>query len=171
MTCTAHLGRSLVREGDFVSRGQPIALSGYSGVDALVTFPFGLPHIHFNVWLNAEPVDPFPQDGKVSLWRGGELPETPPPGDESGAGTASEYSKERIDAGIACCLTAKSRARISAINSLPLRAGALLTEMNYYPTRFPKRVSPYSEQHNRQPLLDLPFAATDFDRVAFIDDL
>ena len=39
-------------------RGQPVARSGYSGIDAVITFPWGTPHIHFNVWLHGRPVDP-----------------------------------------------------------------------------------------------------------------
>jgi murein DD-endopeptidase len=57
------------REGDLVRRGQPIALSGASGIDMLLMFPWNAPHVHFNVWLNGEPVDPFAEPGEASLWR------------------------------------------------------------------------------------------------------
>ncbi len=66
MTCCAHLARQLVQEGEFVQRGQAIAITGYSGLDSLVTFPFGTPHVHFNTWLNGEPVDPFPYANEIS---------------------------------------------------------------------------------------------------------
>jgi murein DD-endopeptidase MepM/ murein hydrolase activator NlpD len=70
VTTSNHLGRALVSVGDVVDRGTPIALSGASGIDCLAFFPFSCPHVHFNVWLNGEPVDPFARPGEVSLWRG-----------------------------------------------------------------------------------------------------
>src|SRR5690606_27126660 len=74
VTTSNHLGRALVAVGDRVRRGQVIALSGYSGLDGLATFPWGVPHVHFNVWLDGVTVDPFAQTGEVSLWRSGNSP-------------------------------------------------------------------------------------------------
>lgn len=59
ITSSAHLARALVREGQAVKRGEVIAISGYSGLDSLVSFPWGIPHIHYNVWLDGQPIDPF----------------------------------------------------------------------------------------------------------------
>ena len=171
MTTCAHLARALVSEGQPVARGEAIALSGYSGLDALVTFPFGTPHVHFNTWLNGEPVDPFPHDGQVSMWRGGDLP-APVDGVGSLAeAVPSDYDKAHVDEGIAACTTAAVRAALTAIEPLGPRAARLLIEMNYYPTRFPTRVTPYSESHARRPVLDLPFSTEDFDGLVFADDL
>ena len=169
MTCYAHLARSLVEEGDVLERGQPIALSGYSGLDALVTFPFGAPHVHFNVWLNAEPIDPFPHRGEHSLWRGGERPSVAT--GEPEHFEPSAYSESRVDEAIAACITESSRVRLRAIEQLPFRAAATLAELNYYPTRFPVRVSPYAAEYAREPRLDLPLSARDFAGVEFVDEL
>ncbi len=169
MTCTAHLARALVRVGQQVDRGEPIALSGYSGLDAVVTFPFGTPHIHFNVWLNAEPVDPFPHRGVPSMWRAGERPV---PGRPQGERfEPSVYDPERVERGIGACITAASRERIAAIAPLDQRAAELIAEMNYYPTRFPTRISPYAQAHPRRPVLDLPLSGDQFDGVVFADTL
>lgn len=168
MTCTAHLARALVRVGQEVDRGQPVAISGYSGLDAVVTFPFGTPHIHYNVWLNGEPVDPFPHHGRPSLWRAGDRPA---PGRPEGEPFApSVYDPDRLARGVAACVTAASRERIGAIGPDDERAAALIAEMNYYPTRFPERVSPYATEHPRRPVLDLPLAAEEFDGVVFVDE-
>ncbi|MEM7311446.1 MAG: M23 family metallopeptidase [Planctomycetota bacterium] len=170
-TTSAHLARALVREGQRVARGEAIALSGYSGLDALVTFPFGTPHVHFNTWLDGEPVDPFPHEGHASLWRAGDLPE---PMREPVVGerfAPSDYSDEGVAAAIAACKTASSREELSAAKPLSARAGRLLVEMNYYPTRFPERPFIYQERHGRAPRLDLPFPADAFDGIAFVDDL
>ncbi|TNE51160.1 MAG: M23 family metallopeptidase [Deltaproteobacteria bacterium] len=172
MTCYAHLARSLVQTGDVVSRGQVIALSGYSGLDALVTFPFGVPHIHFNVWLNCEPIDPFPYGEEASLWCGGTLP-------TSWLGEASEessfspsvYREEAIQEALDVCKTPKVRERLQAIDDVATQAAETIIEMNYYPTRFSRRVNLYDETYPREPRLDLPFSHEDFDGLAFVDDL
>jgi len=178
MTTSAHLARALVREGQTVARGEVIALSGYSGLDALVTFPFGAPHVHFNTWLDGEPVDPFPHEGRASLWRAGELPEPtkarPETAKERPAEepfTPSRYTEAGLAAAIAACRTASSRAALASVEPVALRAARTLVEMNYYPTRFPERPMIYAEPHPRTPRLDLPFPAAAFDGVVFADDL
>ena len=170
MTCYAHLARPLVAVGDTVGRGQPIALSGYSGLDGFITFPFGIPHIHFNVWLNGLPVDPFPHDNNSSLWLAGDMP-TPPNETGSTDFTPSVYVAQQVDAAIASCKTASSRARLSAVEELKYKAAQTIVEMNYYPTRFPEPIHIYDKVYTRTPQLDLPFLAIDFNQVVFLDEL
>lgn len=169
MTCYAHLARPLVAVGDLLERGQAIALSGYSGLDALVSFPWGIPHVHFNVWLNGEPIDPFPSEGQASLWRAGDLPE-PAVGDSSPY-VPAVYDASAVAELIAVCKTAKVRQRLAAIEALDERAAAVIIHSNYYPTRFERRVLVYDRWYERSPRLDLPFQKTDFDGVTFLDDL
>ncbi|MFW5877205.1 MAG: M23 family metallopeptidase [Myxococcota bacterium] len=168
-TCSAHLARVLVRVGDVLHRGQPFALSGYSGLDGLVSFPFGIPHVHFNTWLDGEPVDPFASGSDASLWIG----ETPSPAarGEDEPYTPSAYDPEAVHASIASCLTPSVRERLSALPTLELQAAHLIWERNYYPTRFPLRNHVYRERHERRPRLSLPFPARDFDGVVFADEL
>lgn len=168
MTCYAHLARPLVKLGEILERGQPIALSGYSGLDSLITFPFGVPHVHMNVWHNAEPVDPFPHAGQETLWRAGEHPTPAVRGADDF--TPSVYDESKLDAAIEACITAESRERLRQIESLPIRAAATLAEMNYYPTRFPARISPYAKDHPRRPRLDMPMA-DGFEGTVFVDEL
>ncbi len=171
MTCYAHLARSLVQVGDQVARGAPIAISGYSGLDALVSFPFGIPHVHFNVWLNCDPVDPFGHAGQASLWRTGALPEPCPPGAEPELPAASTYDEHQVSEAIAGCITASTRARLSSYAGLDERAARTIIEMNYYPTRFPRRVNLYGQVFPRSNRLDMPFSAAEFDGVVFADEL
>ncbi len=170
MTCSAHLARALVEEGQLVGRGESIALSGYSGLDGLVTFPFGVPHVHFNVWLNGEPVDPFARRSEPSLWRAGALP-APPEGDDDTVFTPSTYSDASVAAAIAACKTASTRARLTATEPPGARAVRTIVEMNYYPTRFGERFHVYAQTHARRPRLDLPFSRDDFDGVVFADEI
>jgi Peptidase family M23 len=170
MTCSAHLARQLVAVGDVVTRGQAIAITGYSGLDSLVTFPFGTPHVHFNTWLNGEPVDPFPYEDKASLWQAGDRPA---PCAEFSASTFAEslYDKDNVDRAIASCITARSRARLAGIKELNLRAAHTIAEMNYYPTRFPERINLFQQLYPRRGLLDLPFDRNLFDGIVFADEL
>ena len=171
MTCYAHLARPLVAVGDVLPRGAPIALSGYSGLDGFVTFPWGVPHVHFNTWLNGEPVCPFGRGEEASLWRAGELP-TPPRVDQGEAAfERSRYDEERLRAAVDACRTPSSKLRIAAVEPEHLRAAELVCEMNYYPTRFARPMDVYSSREPREPRLDLPFPKADFDDVVFADDL
>ena len=76
ITSSNHLARALVREGDAVRRGQVIALSGMSSVDGLLFFPWLAPHLHFNVFLDGRPVDPFARPDETPLWRDGDAQTT-----------------------------------------------------------------------------------------------
>lgn len=172
MTNCAHLARALVREGQRVGRGEPIAVSGYSGLDGFVTFPWGTPHVHFNVWLGGDPIDPFPYDAHESMWRAGKLPE-PAPAEavgETGPGP-SHYSEERVAELLAACRTEGRRRALESAGPLAVRAAWAIIESNYYPTRFARRVNPYAGSHERSPRLDLPFTADRIDGVVFADEI
>ena len=168
MTCYAHLARALVRPGQVVQRGEAIAISGYSGLDGFITFPFGVPHVHFNTWLNGVPVDPFARAGEESLWRGGAP--TPPDGQGTDGFAPSRYDLQAVGAAIDACVTESLREQLQAVESPSLRAALTVIEMNYYPTRFPLRINAYSERFPRAPRLDLPFLAAEFDGAVFVDE-
>lgn len=169
MTTYAHLAKNIVNVGDVVERGQPIAISGYSGIDAMVSFPFGIPHVHFNVWLNGESIDPFPHNGKESIWRNGEMPA--PADNNKHDFTPSAYNEEKVNEAISYIKTPSAKERILSKKELKQKAAHTVIEMNYYPTRFKKRVNVYEKEHPRQPLLDLPFKAEDFKNIVFLDDI
>lgn len=57
-----HLGKLLVRKGDWVERGDVIAYSGFTG-----THRGHRPHLHFEVRESGSAIDPYP-----NLWFGGE---------------------------------------------------------------------------------------------------
>lgn len=169
MTCYAHLAKSLVQVDDILHRGQVIAVSGYSGIDGAVTFPFGIPHVHFNVWLNGLPIDPFAVDGQTSLWTNGVMPSFAI--DSDSHFVQSEYNSNLVMEAIDACKTPSVKTRISMLSSLEEKAVQVIIEMNYYPTRFAKHLSVFATSYPRKPMLDLPFSASDFDGVVFLDDL
>lgn len=169
MTNCAHLARPLVREGQRVQRGEPIGVSGYSGVDALFTFPFGVPHVHFNTWLNGEPVDPFSVGGEKSLWLGG----SPTPGTQQHgeAVTPSVYDAEKVNDIIASCKTPSVKAELLGVKDPAERAAKTIIAKNYYPTRFERHQNPYVQEHPRAETFQAPFDRAEFDRVVFLDDI
>jgi murein DD-endopeptidase len=170
MTCCAHLGRSLVEEGQAVGRGEPIAISGYSGLDGFVTYPFGVPHVHFNTWLDGESIDPFARPGETSMWRGG-FPVPVAAGARGEAFVPSEYDEERVAGLIAGCKTPAVREHLASLSPISVRAAHAIIASNYYPTRFVDRPNPYAEAHPRSERLDMPFRADDFDRALFVDEI
>ncbi len=173
ITSSAHLARVLVEEGQLVRRGEEVAITGYSGLDSLVSFPWGIPHIHFNVWLDGQPVDPFARssvEGEPSLFVGG-WPTPIPEGVEAEEPVDSDYDPVALEERIARCITASTRARLSEVEPLARRGGQWVFERNYYPTRFADRSSPLRDSHPRRERLHLPFSAVRFDGVVFRDEL
>lgn len=169
ITTSGHLARSLVRAGDFVERGDQIALSGYSGLDAVVAFPWSVPHVHFNTWLNGVPVDPFALSDETSLWLESNDPKPPelsslaPP-----EYVETEWDLDALDAIIDSCIDPVLRVALRATRDPDRRAGDTIFMKNYFPTRFSADVSPYAKVWERKPLLDLPFAAEDYDGVRLL---
>ncbi len=165
-TTSNHLSRALVKPGDRVARGEPVALSGASGIDFLLLFPWNVPHVHYNVWLGGEPVDPFAANGEISLWRGGNEP-TP----FTGSGRTEAFEPTAFDAdavadAIAGCRDRELSRVLEATDPFERRAGDTLFHLNYYPTRFERRPLLVPEAA-REPRLDLPFRAADFAGISF----
>lgn len=182
VTTYNHLARPLVRPGQQVKRGERIALSGYSGLDALAGFPWTPPHVHFNCWLNTRYVDPFTPVGESapSLFRvhndpkparGGDLGETLP--------APTPWDHAAIDLLLAHCKSDASRAEIERAPSDAERVGAALLHYLYFPTRFDGEALDraaggegfclHRERFPREPRLDLPFSSRDYDGIVFAD--
>ena len=169
VTTYNHLARALVQVGEVVQRGDRIALSGYSGIDALVAFPWSVPHVHFNVWLDGANVDPFAEPGEDSLWLGGNEPR--PDEQRPGARPArfTDWNVAAVDAAIADCQDATIRGELEREPDLACRAMNVLFQRNYFPTRFVHKPPIYDERHARSPWLDLPFASDEFVGIVFPD--
>lgn len=172
-TSSNHLARALCEVGDTVRRGQTIALSGYSGIDGFATFPFGIPHVHFNVWLDGGYVDPFALPSTTSLFRTGNAP-TPFRGTRADAEAEpipdAGWDHEAVEAVVEACRSEESRADIERAAG-DERAMNALFHLAYFPTRFEGApASVYAERHARAPRLDLPFRAEDYDGIRFPGD-
>ncbi|MEZ4458534.1 MAG: M23 family metallopeptidase [bacterium] len=169
MTTSGHLARSLVKVGDVLERGAPIALSGYSGLDAIVAFPWSVPHVHFNTWLNGVPVDPFATEDEVSLWveRNSPVPHTlakdaPMPYEPS------HWDMDAVDEIIAGCVDPELRSALDATTDELRRVGDVVFMKNYFPTRFQVDKNVYNQTFERAPMLDLPFSDASYDGVKLL---
>lgn len=170
LTSYNHLARAHVRVGDVVARGETIALSGYSGLDALVAFPWSVPHVHFNVWLNGDYADPFAAPGEKSLWLHGNEPR---PCDDTGEPSVfapTEWDASAVDAAIEACVHGVWRDELRAEDDLAVRAMNVHFLRSYFPTRFTARPMLHHTAHPREPWLTLPFRAEDFVGIRFADD-
>ncbi|MCA9515818.1 MAG: M23 family metallopeptidase [Myxococcales bacterium] len=175
MTSHHHLAKALVAVGDEVARGEPVALTGYSGLDAVTTFPWVAPHVHYNTYLGGVLVDPFAAAaGEAALWRGGNDPRPTPAGPADRAHTPVAWDPARVEAVLASLRDPARRAAIAAIPDLDRRAVELVIEACTYPTRFGRKDAAaelFPEAPARAPRLDLPFTAEDYDGVGFADAL
>ncbi len=171
MTTSGHLGRALVVEGDVVEAGQVIALSGYSGVDAVVAFPWSAPHVHFNVWLNGVPVDPFAEDGEVSIWVERNAPRPFEVGMELVDYRPSMWDEGALGRLIAGCRDGELRAALEGTADADKRAVDAVFMRNYFPTRFEadvRELSVYADKFERRPMLILPFSGKEYDGVRLV---
>lgn len=170
-TVSVHLARALVKVGDIVKRGQPIAITGYSGLDGFVTCPWGIPHVHYNTWHNSMPTDPFETQEQAALWRHGNSPKPTQPNDEIEDFKPSVINEDNMAKVIDSCKTQKVKDYLNSIDHPRFRAFETMMNMNYYPTRFSVKLNLYDQDYPREGRLDLPFYANEFDGVMFMDDL
>lgn len=168
-TTVNHLSRALVAEGAPVARGALLGLSGASGLELLLCFPWVSPHVHFNTWQDGEPVDPFALPGEASLWR---CPNDPTPWDgapvpEDAEVRATCWSAAGVAEGIAACRDPALRRRMAAGGTLARRAAELLLVRSYAASAFEAFPPVVEVASPPRPRLDLPFRREDYRGAAF----
>ena len=170
VTTSNHLARSLVRVGQQVARGEPIALSGMSSVDGILFFPWLAPHLHLNVCLDGDPVDPFAKPGETPLWRGGNAP-VPYEGPEDRDFEPTEWDAAGLQATIDACRDPSIRQELEAVTDLEERGVAVTMARLFHAATldaFPPVVTTPSP---RTPHLTLPFRPEDVRGVYYPDGL
>lgn len=73
-TVYQHLSVALVHEGQRVARGELIAKSGGTGLAIESFFPLVPPHLHFALFVDGVPADPFPGEASPGFWADGSDP-------------------------------------------------------------------------------------------------
>ncbi|MBK6533135.1 MAG: M23 family metallopeptidase [Deltaproteobacteria bacterium] len=146
VTSSNHLGRSMVAVGDRVARGQPIALSAYSGLDGPQHLPLRrAPRALQRLARRREYVDPFAAPGETPSWRAGNWPV--PSRDAGAALPASDWDHPAIERAIEAAWAPELRAGLRALSDPDERAVAVLFQQNYYPTRFRELPRLYGAEH------------------------
>lgn len=159
-----HLARALVAVGEHVQRGQMVGLSGASGLEFVLFFPWVAPHLHYNVWLDGDVVDPFAREGETSLWR---HRNEPVPHDgvaprEDATLAPTQWDPDAVDAAIAACRDPEVRAHTRALPTVAQRAGEVMVLRMYKPTMFGPTPSLARERFGARPRLNLPFRREEF---------
>ncbi len=102
-----HCSRALAGVGDEVERGQPIALSGSAGLDMTAFFPWVPPHVHFMLWVDGQPMDPFLVEGeeeRAGAWVERNTPRPSGPlGDDPSRALESGYEPGLVAEAVAAC--------------------------------------------------------------------
>jgi len=79
VTQYTHLSGMVAEIGQPLARGETVGLSGFSGIDMTLGFPWVPPHVHFMVFVRGEPVDPYRAAGEAprpGAWLHGNDPRT-----------------------------------------------------------------------------------------------
>ncbi len=131
LTQYTHCWRPLVPIGRTVHRGEPVALSGVSGLDMTLFFPWVPPHIHFMVWLNGRPQDPYLAGGEeerpgVWLHRNDPQPAEVDPGEAFPE--LSHVDTKAVDEIAAACMDKKIRKELAAAAGNPPEQAAILED-------------------------------------------
>ena len=166
VTTYGHLSRSLVEAGDVVGRGDSLALSGAAGIELIIFFPWVAPHLHLNVLLNGIPEDPFALEdqGEIPMWRTGNdpVPHSGPPDTDF---RPTEWNPDLLDRAIAECVDPEEQEHLRGIPDLEKRAVEVIIYRTFYGPLFRSFPPLYEKEYLREPVLDLPFRAQDYDGV------
>ncbi|MHC4837789.1 MAG: peptidoglycan DD-metalloendopeptidase family protein [Planctomycetota bacterium] len=174
ITTSNHMARAVVQPGDRVGRGDPLGLSGMSGVDGVLFSPWLAPHLHFNVLLDGVPADPWARADEVSLWRTPNAP-TPhradPGGRRDGDCEPTAWDRGAVREAVAACTRPDTRAELEAIADPDAQAVAVAIARLFFGYAFPPEMPLVTRATPRAPRLDLPFRAADYSASVMADDL
>lgn len=165
LSTSNHLARALVSRGDRLARGAVLGLSGMSSVDGVLFFPWLAPHLHLNVLLNGEPVDPFAREGETALWRHGNDPQ--PAEGEGEPLEPTRWDPEAVAEAITSCTVPALKRELLSLEDLEAQGPALAVARLFRYHAFDRHPPLVADAHPRTPVLDLPFR--DYRGVAFAD--
>ena len=119
VTQYTHCAKAIAALGAVVKRGEPIAISGAAGFDMVQFFPWIPPHVHFMVYVDGAPVDPFLAQGEArrpGIWLdpADPAPSGPRPEDPESP-MLSAVDDDAIAHATERCTDARIRGELSAI--------------------------------------------------------
>lgn len=128
VTQYTHCAEATAPLGTRVTRGDQVALSGAAGLDLVQFFPWVPPHVHFMVYVDGVPVDPFLAPGealRAGTWLDPNEPRTSGPRSEDGEPPLSEVDESALERVIASCTDARIRGEFAACKGETARMAAL----------------------------------------------
>lgn len=174
-----HCARADVQLGQAVRRGEQIAVSGAAGIDLTTFFPWVPPHVHFMVWVDGAPVDPYlaeGEDDRPGTWtdRNRPFPATPRPEDHV-APELSAVDHDALRAVITACLDRDIQRELEeAFDQHPAWAAAIAEdalhhdEAAWLPPMRRHPVRPPGDDTSAVRVM-LPLPATDYRGARFAD--
>lgn len=175
LTQYTHCWKPLVKLGQLVERGEPVALSGSAGVDMTISFPWVSPHIHFMVWHRGKPIDPFLADNEedhTGTWITRNAPENKIRLDEA-MPELSKVNDDAITDVISACTNDKIKTELAALNGNPYYLAAYLEDALHHdryawPDLFdPSSLRPLEDGMTK---LSLPLTNKHYDGAFFADE-
>ena len=148
VTQYTHLTSVVAELGQPVTRGEVIALSGVSGLDIAQFFPLVPPHLHFMVWVDGVPVDPYLQDGetrRAGTWVERNDPRAvaaPIDGDPSPSTIRVEIDRHALESVVGACLDARVRSEIAAAPNDAARVAIVEDSLHHESPAWPATLSP-----------------------------
>ncbi|MFA6033508.1 MAG: M23 family metallopeptidase [Myxococcota bacterium] len=115
ITQYTHCTRAARPLGDTIRRGETVAISGTTGFDMTHFFPWVLPHVHFMVWYNGRPVDPFLAVGETvrpGLWMGGNEPRVARPDPEEAIPAPGPVDERALEEAVAGCMDERIKRKL-----------------------------------------------------------
>jgi hypothetical protein len=177
VTQYTHLAKMVAEVGQHLERGETVARSGTSGIDMVSGFPWVPPHVHFMIWVNGLPVDPFRAAGEADrpgLWMHGNDPRTsaPVPGDAGPGSLADVAVDERaLDAAVARCLDPRIREELlgakTAATRLALFEDSRHHDRDAWPVDLP--IGTGRPVGNATPRITMPLPASLYRGARFAD--
>jgi murein DD-endopeptidase MepM/ murein hydrolase activator NlpD len=178
VTQYTHCARSLVDLGQQVRRGEPIAISGSSGVDMTQFFPWVPPHVHFMSWSFGRPIDPFVAKGEkraAGTWMERNEPKPSAITDEE-IPPLSPVDAAALHEAVDACMRPDFRAELAAAAEYgPSFVAALIEEMLHHerhawPSSFELyRVRPSKSRAQTSVFITMPLTPDDYSGFYFAD--
>lgn len=179
VTQYTHCARADVQLGQTVRRGERVAVSGAAGIDLTTFFPWVPPHVHFMVWVDGIPVDPFlaeGEDDRAGAWteRNRAFPAAPRPEDR-GTPELSPVDEDALRAVITACLDRDIQRELNeAMDEHPAYAAAIAEDALHHdegawlPPMRRHPVRPSSDEVAPVRVM-MPLPATDYRGARFAD--
>lgn len=171
ITQYTHLTQMVATIGQPLQRGDVLAWSGTAGLDMLSSFPWVAPHIHFMVWIDGKPVDPFRRKDEPPRrvgWLRENEPETSGPlADDRAPLTLSDVSVNEIalERVIAQCTNAGIRTELSRAIHPATRLAIVEDSLQHDADAWPQGLSGTLLRHDKnhtQVKLTMPLPASEY---------